>query len=73
MERLVSKYNPQGFVVVCAVNEESSLVVADTILHQVNKLDLREKSVILVANKADMIRSRVVHPSGFTQQETSLK
>ena len=66
MERLVSLYNPQGFVVVCAVNDESSMGVADTILQQVGKLELREKSVILVANKADMIKSRVVHPSGFT-------
>ena len=66
MERLVSKYHPQGFIVVCAVNEESSLGVADTILQQVTKSELREKSVILVANKADMIRSRVVHPSGLT-------
>ena len=66
MERLVTLYNPQGFVVVCAVNDESSMAVADTTLQQVAKLELREKSVILAANKADMIKSRVVHPSGFT-------
>ena len=57
-------YNPQGFVVVCSVNDETSLAVAENSLLSVTKLDLKEKSVVLVANKADLIKSRVVHPTG---------
>ena len=53
-------YNPHGFVVVCAVNDESSMSVAENILYQVTKLDLKEKSVILVANKADLVRNREI-------------
>ena len=57
-------YNPQGFVVVCSVNDETSLAVAENSLLSVTKLDLKEKSVVLVANKADLIKARVVHPTG---------
>ena len=57
-------YNPQGFVVVCSVNDETSLAVAENSLLSVTKLDLKEKSVVLVTNKADLIKSRVVHPTG---------
>lgn len=60
-------YNPQGFVVVCSVNDETSLAVAENSLLSVTKLDLKEKSVVLVANKADLIKSRVVHPTGWAR------
>ena len=53
-----------GFVVVFSVTDESSLSAAENSLYQVTKLDQREKSVMLVANKADLIKTRVVHPTG---------
>ena len=46
------------------MTDESSLSVAENSLFQVSKLDLKEKSVMLVANKADLIKGRVVHPTG---------
>ena len=51
-------------MVVFSVTDESSLSAAENSLYQVTKLDQREKSVMLVANKADLIKTRVVHPTG---------
>ena len=61
---MVGTYNPQGFVVVVAVNDEASLELGERMLHFINMLEVSEKTVILVANKADLVRTRVVKPIG---------
>ena len=61
---MVATYNPQGFIVVLAVNDESSLDQAERMLSFLSLLDRKEKSVILVANKADLIKSRMIKPCG---------
>ena len=61
---MVATYSPQGFVVVVAVNDEASLELAERILYFITLLDGNEKTVILVANKADMVKSRVIKPLG---------
>ena len=61
---MVGSYNPQGFVVVVAVNDEASLDLGERMLQFISMLDGSEKSVILVANKADLVRTRVVKPMG---------
>ena len=49
------------FLVVMAVDDSSSLDEADVILKYLTEDGLcKEKAVILVANKADLVRSRVV-------------
>ena len=60
----MGSYNPQGFVVVVAVNDEASLDLGERMLQFISMLDGSEKSVILVANKADLVRTRVVKPMG---------
>jgi hypothetical protein len=64
LENMVGTYNPQGFVVVVAVNDEASLELGERMLHFINMLEVSEKTVILVANKADLVKTRVVKPIG---------
>ena len=61
---MVATYSPQGFIVVLAVNDESSLELGERLLHFINLLEGKEKSVILVANKADLVKTRVIKPCG---------
>merc|ERR1719483_1236258 len=58
---MIQTYSPHALLVVMAVDDISSLELADHLLaylcHVVNK---KEKAIILVANKADLVRNREV-------------
>ena len=66
LENLIGSYSPVScFLVVVAVDDASSLAEAETILNYLTKDGLcKEKAVILVANKTDLVRSRVVTVEG---------
>ncbi|GJQ76474.1 hypothetical protein Trydic_g2186 [Trypoxylus dichotomus] len=62
----ISKYNdPHAYCVVYSSADRSSLECAERILQTLWTLDtISTKAVILVANKADLVRSRVVSTEG---------
>ena len=61
MENQISTYDPDGYIVVFAVDDESTLFAAERILMYLKTEDIIEnRAVILVANKTDLVRSRVV-------------
>ena len=63
LENQLSTYCPDGFLVVFAVDDESSLTEAEKILNDI-KLELGHKPCILVANKTDLVRNRIVRTTG---------
>ena len=65
VENQISTYNPQGFIIVYAVDDESSVDVAEQILVYLKSEEIIEnQAVILVANKTDLVRSREVSSNG---------
>ena len=66
LENQLSSYSPDGFLVIFAVDDESSLTRAENILNDI-KLELGNKPCILVANKTDLVRNRIVRPTGKAQ------
>ena len=67
MENQLSTYCPDAFLVVLAVDDILSLDQADRILAylKMSSMLLRDGGpCILVANKTDMVRNRVVKSSG---------
>ncbi len=61
----MSTYSPDGFIVVFAVDEEESLETAESVLAYLKGAGVTEShAVILVANKTDLVRSRVVSGAG---------
>ena len=66
LENQLSTYCPDGFLVVFAVDDESSLTQAENILNDI-KLELGHKPCILVANKTDLVRNRIVRTTGTSQ------
>ena len=68
LENQLSTYCPDGFLVVFAVDDESSLTQAENILNEL-KLELGHKPCILVANKTDLVRNRIVRTSGTVQPQ----
>ena len=66
LENQLSTYCPDGFLVVFAVDDESSLSRAENILHDI-KPELDHKPCILVANKTDLVRNRIVRNTGKAQ------
>eukprot|EP00092_Neocalanus_flemingeri_P023604 GFUD01025598.1.p1 GENE.GFUD01025598.1~~GFUD01025598.1.p1 ORF type:complete len:198 (+),score=83.62 GFUD01025598.1:749-1342(+) len=62
LEDLIESYSPVFcFLVVMAVDDSSSLVEAETVLAYLTEEGLcRDRAVILVANKTDLVRNRVV-------------
>ena len=65
MENQISTYNPTGFIVVYAVDDEDTVDVAERILSYLKSEEIIENNaVILVANKIDLVRSRVVTTNG---------
>ena len=71
LENQLSTYCPDGFLVVFAVDDESSLTQAENILNEL-KLELGHKPCILVANKTDLVRNRIVRTTGTaTSQHTA--
>ena len=61
---MVATYSPQGFLVVVSVTDEASLDLAEKMLYFISSLEGSEKTVILVANKADLVKTRVLKPVG---------
>ena len=60
MENQISTYNPQGFIVVYAVDDEATVDVAEQILSYFKSEDIiSNQAVILVANKTDLVRSSI--------------
>ena len=61
----MSTYDPHGYMVVYAVDDEESLATAERVLNYLKNMEIvHGHAVILVANKTDLVRSRVVGPSG---------
>ena len=63
LENQLSTYSPDGFLVVFAVDDLSSLKQAEMILSYI-KEELESKPCILVANKTDLVRNRIVRSTG---------
>ena len=57
-------YNPDGYIVVAAVDDESSLVEATSIL---DSIDNTSKPLFLVANKVDLLNTRVLQSGGIKE------
>ena len=65
VENQISTYSPDGYMIVYAVDEQDSLDQAEIILNYLKNCGIvQEQAVILVANKTDLVRSRVVSGSG---------
>lgn len=61
MENCLSTYEPHGCVVVYSVVQRSSFRQAEEIVKYLWRENItKEKAVILVGNKADLARSRVI-------------
>ena len=58
------KHDPEAYMVVLAVDDKTSLDQAERILAYLRMSGVMEdKAVILVANKTDLVRNRVVKPA----------
>lgn len=69
MENSLSTYEPHGCVVVFSVVEKSSFRVAKEIIKYLWQENyIKYKSVILVGNKADLARARVISTQGKSMQ-----
>jgi Rad and Gem related GTP binding protein 1 len=65
VENSLSTYEPHACVVVYSVTDRSSVKVAEDILHYLWRQNFtQDKSVIVVGNKADLARARVVPTTG---------
>lgn len=65
MENSLSTYEPHSCVVVYSVVQRSSFRQAEEIINYLWRENVtRDKAVILVGNKADLARSRVIPTSG---------
>lgn len=56
---------PQAFVMMYSVIDKSSFQRAEELLSRLHEQDLRGRPVILVGNKIDLVRSRVVSSQGM--------
>ncbi|RWS28661.1 RAS related protein-like protein [Leptotrombidium deliense] len=57
----IAMYQPDGYIIVYAVNDRTSFEGAKTSIDEIFKWDdVEQKPIILVANKTDLVRSRVV-------------
>ena len=64
MENQVGTYCPNGYMIVFAVDDEDSLDEAEKTLSYLKKEEiLQHQAVILVANKTDLVRSRLISTS----------
>lgn len=65
MENSLSTYEPHGCVVVYSVVQRSSFRQAEETINYLWRENVtRDKTVILVGNKADLARSRVIPTTG---------
>ena len=72
LDSQLAVYSPDAFLVVMAVDDRSSLYQAQIILaHLASRNLLNSNPVILVANKTDLVRNRVVktQEGGFDDGE----
>lgn len=66
VENSLSTYEPHGCVVVYSVVQRSSFKQAENIVNYLWRENVaRDKAVILVGNKADLARSRVIPTAGM--------
>jgi len=64
LENQIATYMPNGYMVVFAVDDSDSLVEAErTLIYLKSENILGTQAVILVANKTDLVRSRVISTS----------
>ena len=68
----MTSYCPDAFLVVLAVDDSSSLDQAENILSYLARAGVLDKPTILVANKADLVRNRVVKTAGRTNDTNCL-
>lgn len=67
VENSLSTYEPHACVVVYSIVQKESFKAAEDILNYLWRENYtHEKSVIVVGNKADLARSRVVSTNGIT-------
>ena len=65
LQSQLALYSPDAFLVVMAVDDRSTLCQAELLLSQLSSRNLLlSKPVILVANKTDLVRNRVIKQSG---------
>lgn len=65
VENQIGTYDPNGYIVVYAVDDAESLREAERILTYLKSEGIiTDHAVILVANKTDLVRSRVVSSNG---------
>jgi Rad and Gem related GTP binding protein 1 len=61
----MSSYDPHGFLVIYSSSDKSSFLVAERVLQALwTSENIAQKAVILVGNKADLARSRLVSSEG---------
>lgn len=64
-ENCLSSYDPHGFLVIYSSADKSSFLVAERVLQTLwTSENIAQKAVILVGNKADLARSRLVSSEG---------
>lgn len=67
VENSLSTYEPHGCVVVFSIVDKASFRVAEEIINYLWQENYtKDKAVILVGNKADLARSRVIASQGNT-------
>lgn len=64
VENSLSTYEPHACVIVYSIVQKSSFRVAEEILNYLWRENVTDKAVIIVGNKADLARSRVISTSG---------
>lgn len=65
MENSLSTYEPHACILVYSIVQKSSFRVAEEILNYLWRENFtKDKAVIVVGNKADLARSRVITTSG---------
>lgn len=64
-ENCLSSYNPHGYCVIYSSADRSSFVIAERIIQALwTSENIAQRAVILVGNKADLARSRVITSEG---------
>jgi Rad/Gem-related GTP binding protein 1 len=65
-ENCISSYDPHGFCVIYSSSDRSTFLVAERILQTLwMSENIAQKAVILVGNKADLARCRMVTTEGW--------
>ena len=68
----MSSFWPEGYIVVFAVDDEKSFEVADEMLTYLkDEMQKENKAVILVANKIDLVRKRMISPNSKLKKKNN--